>query len=174
MPEEFGYVESFKAAREAQQKFDYFYLGVILATLALSIQTFSSTPTFCFRWLLILSWAFWLVSFLAGFFRIERTVNFFTVETLYLQYKKQHDLFSKAATGEVSLFKSPNIPWTADELSEELGKLDDILDLNDKLKKTRTKQAHIAYQVSKWAFFLGIFSYIIFRAINLYAQGSSN
>ena len=170
MAEEYGYVESFKATREAQQKFDYFYLGIVLATLALSIQTYSSTPTYCYRSLLIQSWGLWLASFIAGFFRIERTVSFFSVETSYLQYKQKYDVFSKAQAGQMQLMKEPNSPWTEKELKEELTKMDDLLQFSDRLKKRRVKQARIAYQISKWMYFLGIISYVVFRAVNLYAM----
>lgn len=168
MPEQFGYIESFKATREAQQKFDYFYLGVVLATLALSIQTFSTTPIHCYRYLLLVSWGLWLVSFVAGFFRIERTLGFLSIETSYLQYKAQQDNFSKALSGEIQVFKALKESWSTDELKEELGKIDSILELSDKLKKARIKHTRIAYQISKWSYFIGIVSYVLFRGINLF------
>lgn len=167
MPEEFGYIESFKAAREAQQKFDYFYVGVVLATLALSIQSYSSTPINCY--LLILSWGLWLISFIAVFFRIEKTLSFLSIETGYLQYKQKHDMFSKAQAGQIEFVKSPNVPWMEEELKEELAKMEDLLQFSDKLKKSRIKQARVAYQISKWSYFLGVVSYVTFRAVNLYA-----
>ncbi len=38
MAEEYGYIQAFKHSRQYQNKFEYFFIGVILASLSLSIQ----------------------------------------------------------------------------------------------------------------------------------------
>ena len=144
------------------------FLGVVLATLALSIQSFSSTPIHIYRPLLILSWGLWLISFVAGFFRIERTISFLSIETGYLQYKVQHERFTKAQFGEIEFLKAPGEPWSPEELKEELGKIDSLLQFTDTLKKRRIKQSRVAYHISKWCYFSGILSYIVFRGVNLF------
>ena len=167
MANEFGYIDSMKAAREAQQKFDYFFLGVILATLSLSIQAHFSSSTTVHNYLLFLSWFLWLLSFLAGFFRQERTVSVLTLETGYLSYKPKRDLFAQAKESEQPIYRSATETWSMDEIKKELGSLNEILEYSEVLKKKRSKQALVAYRVTKWSYFLGVISFIIYRVLNI-------
>ena len=167
MTAEFGYTESFKNARESSQKFDYFFLGIILATLSLGIQTNSSNQQVICKSLLILSWVFWLLSFLAGFFRQERILTMFNLETGGLLYRPKKEVFEKAAKGEQVIVKTNDEPWEPEEIKQELDRLNTVLDFSDELRKKRAKHSIIAYSVMKWSYFLGVLTYIIFKAINM-------
>ena len=81
MNEDYSYKEAFIHHRDSQNKFDYYFLGVILAALSLSIQTYDSTKEPNDTLLIIISWVLFLFSFLAGFFRQERNNFAYMVTT---------------------------------------------------------------------------------------------
>lgn len=68
MSEDNGYKDAFNFHRSVQNKFEYFFLGVILASLSLSVQSFNPALENHQVFLIFLSWLLFLISFLAGFF----------------------------------------------------------------------------------------------------------
>jgi hypothetical protein len=167
MSNKYGYTESLNAGRELQRKFDYFFLGVIVATLSIGIQTKFSVcdPN---RWFLFSSWGLWALSFLSGFFRQERTVQVLSLETTEMIYKPSQELYKKAQEGQVKMVKDNKIPWTNDELKAEIRKLDELVQFLNVKKSKHIKAALIAYHVTKWTYFIGVALYIFYRAVNVY------
>ena len=168
MSNEYGYTESLNAGRELQRRFDYFFLGVIVATLSIGIQTkFSTTDPN--KWLLFLSWTLWSVSFLSGFFRQERTVHVLSLETTEMIYKPSKELYKKAQEGQAQIVRPGSEPWTKDELSAEIRKLDELMLFLDQKKRRGLKAALIAYHITKWSYFVGIALYVLYRMLSSYA-----
>lgn len=167
MADDFGYTESFKSAREAQQKFDYYFLGVVLATLSLSIQTNISAETIVCKNLLIASWIFWIISLVAGFVRQERTISVLSLETRSLADKPRRDVFDQAKKGQQIILKSATEQWSQEEIKKELDNLNHIIDSSDKLKDKRAKHALVAYHIVKWSYFIGVVCYVVFRTLNI-------
>ena len=165
MSNEYGYVESLNAGRELQRKFDYFFLGVIVATLSIGIQTHSSAND-SYRYLLFGSWGLWSLSFIAGFFRQERTVHVISLETTEMIYKPSHEFYMKAEEGKAKAVKDNNVPWTKEELKAEVRKLDELMRFLGAKKNRRMKEALIAYHVTKWSYFLGVIIYIVYRSLS--------
>lgn len=165
MSNEYGYTESLNAGRELQRKFDYFFLGVIVATLSIGIQTKFSVldPN---KWLLFLSWGLWSLSFVAGFFRQERTVHVLSLETTEMIYKPNHELYKKAQEGHARIVKANDEPWTKEELTAEIRKLDELMQFLNEKKRGHVKASLIAYHVTKWSYFVGVTAYIIYRALS--------
>lgn len=104
-----------KAADEhrlAQNKFDYFFLGVVVGTLALSIQTFDINVEHNSFYLIVLTWLFLIISFLAGIFRQEKILQHLRIQAIKPKEPKPADLskvflqkFANEAENAYKLFK---------------------------------------------------------------------
>jgi len=130
MPEEYGYIQAFKYYRQTQTKFDYFFLGVILATLSLSLQI-KTNEEMCSFYLLILSWSLLLTSLLSGLFRIERINMFLRVETDKLSFLQKKTNIENAKLKGQEIYKTSTEIWQPDQLTNEISNLDDILTLSE-------------------------------------------
>jgi len=56
MSDQLNFEKMFSASRDFQQKYEYYFLGVIIALLSLSIQTFNPTSTPKFIFLINMVW----------------------------------------------------------------------------------------------------------------------
>lgn len=68
------YNQAFHRHHEAQTRYDYFVLGVTPGILAFSIQL-GSNPVFSLRWIRVISWLSFLISFISGLRRLESVVQ---------------------------------------------------------------------------------------------------
>lgn len=166
MAEEITFSESFRATRDAQNKFDYFFLGVILATLSLSFQTPKVDLPLQHKSLLIASWVLWLISFFSGMYRRERFNLFLFMETQSLEFKPKHELLIKAKRGEEVLFKAPYEMWEPEEIEKELKRTTERVNWVDKKQDKYNKQMLNAYKIKKWSYILGSITYISFWITN--------
>lgn len=167
MAEEYGYVQAFKYSRQYQNKFEYFFIGVILASLSLSVQL-KFPEDICSVYLLISTWSLLLISFLSGLFRFERINMYFRIEAdkqSFLQKKK--NIENADMQGQI-LYKTSTTIWKPDELINEISKLDHLLQSSENFIKTFNKQSLIAYQVQKWCFIYAVFLFALFRITNLF------
>ena len=165
---EYNYTDAFKTARESQSKYDYFFLGVTLGVLSLSIQTFKPDESFRLPILMIVSWILWLASFLAGLFRQERINMFLRTEADFLRFKPRQDILLKAKSGEQTIYKSPDSLWTSEEVDKELADANDVLSMTESYKQKHNRSATIAYPIQKWSFVGGLVLYAAFRIVNLF------
>ncbi len=74
------YYERHTEATRSQEKFDYYFLGIIIGLLSLSIHTFDPTISYQSYYLIIGTWILLLISFSAGFFRLTQTLRFKKVD----------------------------------------------------------------------------------------------
>lgn len=168
MAEDYGYIDAFKYYRRAQSRFDYFFIGVILASFSLSIQTFNPLAYYSSVYLMVLTWVLLLVSFLSGLFRIERINMSLRVEADNLSFRSKKEIFDKGKLGEIILHKTRTDIWQPEELTNEISTLNSFLDKSKNLMITYNKQTLRAYQVQKWCFIIAIFSYALFKLTNIY------
>jgi len=167
MPEEYGYVQAFKYYRQTQTKFDYFFLGVILASLSLSLQI-KTNEEMCSFYLLILTWSLLLTSLLSGLFRIERINMFLRVEADKLSFFQKKKNIENARLSGQPIYKTSTEVWQPDELTNEISSLVSILDSSENFINTFNKQSLLAYQVQKWCFIFSVFSFSLFRITNIF------
>ncbi len=80
MPQISYYNERYKEINRSQEKFDYYFLGIIIGLLSLSIQKFDPTISYQSYYLIIGTWISLLFSFSAGFFRLTQTLRFKQVD----------------------------------------------------------------------------------------------
>ena len=139
MSENYGYIEAFKSYRQAQTKYDYFFIGVILASLSLSLQI--TTTGMCSLYLLFFSWVSLAISLLFGLFRIEQINNFLRVEANSLAFTQ-----NKSKIGIANVKSSTEI-WGQEDLTNAVSRIDDNLAFSDKLMLVFNKHAIIAYQI---------------------------
>lgn len=164
----YDYTDAFKTARESQTKYDYFFLGVTLGVLSLSIQTFKPDESLRLPILVVCSWVLWLVSFLAGLFRQERINMFLRTEAGFLKFKPRQEILLKAQSGEQTIYKSPDSLWTSEEIDQELAEVNDAVSMAESYKKKHNRHAFIAYSIQKWSFVSGLLLYAGFRIMNLF------
>ena len=117
----------FEAARDAQQKFDYFVLGIIGALCAFIGQSFKpdvlglNPSTLEFASMLML-----VGSAVAGFLRVERTNQLMRMNAQYLRMQEERGMMiptlgspiRNSATGEVH---------SAQEVASKLAALDEVI-----------------------------------------------
>jgi len=168
MNKEYGYTEAFLNYRSFQNKFDYFFLGVILASLSLSVQAFDSkTDTGSFH-LLLITWFLLLISFLAGFFRQERISIAYKIEVDELRIKSRKDFFEQANLEPQIVSKPSGSVWTKEEITNELSRLNEFLLVADKYFKEIISHSNKAYQVQKWSYFYAVLFYIFYKVTNVF------
>lgn len=117
----------FEAARDAQQKFDYFVLGIVGALCAFIGQSFKpgelgvNPSTLEFASLLML-----VGSAVAGFLRVEGTNQLMRMNAQYLRMQEEKGMMTptlgspvrNSATGEIYL---------AQEIASKLGALEEVI-----------------------------------------------
>ncbi len=167
MTEEYGYIQAFKSYRQAQTKFDYFFLGVILATLSLSLQI-KTNEEMCSFYLLISTWLLLLISLSSGLFRIERINMFLRVEADKLSFLQKKTNIDNAKLQGAQIFKTSSEIWKPDELTNEISKLDGIITSSENFINIFNKHTLCAYQIQKWCFIYAIFSFVLFRVTNIF------
>ena len=165
MSQKYSYIESFLEYKKSLNKFDYFFLGVILGLLSLSIQTFKYTKETDSVYLIIITWILLLIGFISGFFRQERINMLMRVETDRLSFFSQKDIFQKAKDGEIQLYLTPEEIWSPEEIANQLSKFEKINALSDDFIDVYKKHSQTAYNIQKWSFFLAL---IIFHLSLLY------
>lgn len=167
MAEGYGYIQAFNHYRQIQTKFDYFFIGVILASLSLSLQI-KTTEEMCSFYLLISTWSLLLISFLSGLFRIERVNMFLRVETDKLFFFQKKKNIETAILSSQPIYKTSTEIWKPEELTNEISSLDSILNSSESFINTFNKHSLIAYQVQKWCFIFSVFSFSLFRITNIF------
>ena len=168
MDQNYGYIKSFLEYRKSQNKFDYFFLGIILGLLSLSIQTFKYTKETNSVYLIIMTWVLLLIGFISGFFRQERINMLMRVETDRLSFSSQKDVFQKAKDGEILLNLSPEEMWNPEDISNQLSKLEKINALSDDFIDVYKKHSQTAYNIQKWSFFLSLITFALFKITNIF------
>jgi len=166
MNEEYNYRDAFIHHRNAQNKFDYFFLGVILAALSLSIQSYDSSSELNFTFLILSSWLLYLCSFLAGFFRQERLNISYMIEAEQMPQQKKKNMFESANKGEIILENSYKEEWSKEEIKKSLENVNDVLNISETYFKKYNKHSLYAYQIQKWSFFYASLFYILFKVSN--------
>ena len=157
MREEYSYKDALTHHHSSQRKFDYFFLGVIIAALSLSIQSFDSSVEYNNTFLIIISWIFFLVSFLAGFFRQERLNLYYVIEAVRMSEQKTKYDIENAIKYEEQKEKFKN----------RLTEITNIIRIYDSLSESYEKHTNLAYQIQKWSFFYASFFYILFKISNI-------
>ena len=123
---------------ESQQKFEYYFLGVIIALLSFSVQVYNPENNYNFQILVFIVWGFLLISLLSGFYRLERIqmiLHYDTDRMYFIQYKNQNS--------ESKIIK----------------------EFYKKSKEVSNK-ALTAYKIEKWSFIFAIIIYLVFKIIN--------
>ncbi len=64
-----SYIELVKAQRDAQKKYDYYFLAVIVTLLSLSIQSYKPNDLLTLLFVISIVWILLLASFLSGMYR---------------------------------------------------------------------------------------------------------
>ena len=167
MAEEYGYIQAFKYYRQSQTKFDYFFIGVILASFSLSIQL-KLPEEICSIYLLISTWSLLLISLLSGLFRIERINMFLRVEADKLSFFQKKKNIENAKLQGQPIYKTSTEIWKPDELTNEISKLDNMLESSENFIKKFNDHSLKAYQVQKWCFIFALFSFALFRVTNMF------
>ena len=80
MPQIQNYYERHKETTRSQERFDYYFLGIIIGLLSLSIQTFDPTNSYQSYYLIVGTWVLLLFSFSVGFFGLTQTLRFKRVD----------------------------------------------------------------------------------------------
>ncbi|RIK67580.1 hypothetical protein DCC62_24710 [candidate division KSB1 bacterium] len=167
MPQqEYGYTQAFLAQRDAQRKFDYYFLGVTLALLTLSIQTFNASIATKHVQLMIFTWLALLISFLSGLYRQEMNSLFFKNEAIRMQYEPKLESLRKIVEKGEALFDSSMKPWSLEDISKEINTLRSIVDSASSRQDKYNTRANIAYGIHKWFFVLAILSFVLYKVVN--------
>jgi hypothetical protein len=153
--------------RDNLNKFDYFFLSVILGSLALSIQYYNPIITPRSTLLIIFSWILFAVSFIAGLLRREKSNTYFYVEIQNLDNPERIDRFKAALDDQIVMKKSDGSIWTKSDLSKELGKYLKMEESSGKLLQIYSKEVQLYYQIKKWCFLSGLLMYALYRITNI-------
>jgi len=140
MNEKLDFESLYKYGREFQTKFDYYFLGIIISFLVLSIQTFDPGENTKLIFLIIISWVMLIISMFSGFFRFERiqVCNYLEIQKAFkVQYEG------------LNLFSEP------------------IKSFHDLIHKNAEK-ALIYYKAEKRCFFGAIFFYFLYKVLSIY------
>ncbi len=100
------YKEFLLKQREAQSKFDYFFLGLCLAFLAITFQTYKKSTDISYDYLILITWVLMLLSIFSGLYRQRRVYVLMEKEADKIKYTDQLELdldlkeFFKTAIGK--------------------------------------------------------------------------
>jgi len=160
------YYEAVKATRDSQRKFDYFFLGVCLALVSLSVQTHETTSPNSHIYLLIISWTLLIVSFLSGMYRQEAINTFLRIEADLMPEQEILDRFNQYKTLDQTIIKPDGQEWTSDEIDEVRLKKKIAIERANTLMGKKADRGLWAYRFQKWSFVMAIIFYMLFKIIN--------
>lgn len=161
-----SYFELVKSQRESQKKYDYYFLGVILALLSLSIQSYKPSDFQHFSFIIVFVWILLLISFLAGMYRQERINMTLLNEADQTWMKDELAGIEQAINNATEITKSTGEKWTPQEIRRERDKFKEMIDkINDSITKLE-KKAITAYNIQKWAFVLSLILYSVLKILN--------
>ena len=167
MKRTYSYIDALEAQRKAQHKFEYFFLGIILALISLSVQTFNPAAYPKAQYLIILFWGLLLAALLSGMYRQEKKDVFLQDETKIIYVREQIEFFEKVKRGEIILCHEPNKPWTDKKLEDKFKGFKTIEASKSKQIDKSNKYATAAYRCQKIAFLLALLIFISLRIINM-------
>ncbi|MBN1505420.1 MAG: hypothetical protein JW955_01170 [Sedimentisphaerales bacterium] len=151
-------------AVQTQQKFEFYFLGLVFTVLGLCVQTsrFSSgIQAFCE----ICAWGAFLVSGLAGLSRMEWVPVSFKLDS---DQNKQKTLVQRALQGESFMDESGRRLSPAD-VQERVRKADEDMNQRGRVMARIEHKHAVKYLLHKWLFVAGLALLITSRAINLLA-----
>ncbi len=163
----YTYLDAFKDYRESQKKYDYFFLGVILASLSLSVQMIDLPSSNPLRALALLSWGLFFLSFLSGMFRQERLLRFYRIEADKIKYSTRKEQFVLGLAGQAIIESAPNVVWTAAEMTDQVAKLDYAIDLAKKYLGRDQQVTSYSYAIQKWCYVAAMVGLIIIKFCDL-------
>lgn len=161
-----AYFELVKSQRESQKKYDYYFIGVILTLLSLSIQSYKSGDFQHFCYIIIFVWILLLISFLAGMYRQERINMTLLNEAEQTWMRDELEGIEQAINNATEIKKSTGEKWTPQEIRRERDKFKKMIDkINDSITKLE-KKAITAYNVQKWTFVVSLILYSVLKILN--------
>jgi hypothetical protein len=138
------YLDKIKSFNKDQRKFDYFFLGISMALLSLSVQSYQISTMARYDLLLIVAWLFLLLSILCGFFRFEKTLL--------------------SLSSEVEIIEAVEIGNKSTE--------SDFVRGGHKAIDKYNKHAVILYKIQKWYFIISLLLFITYKSIDIIAKNS--
>jgi len=157
------------AAREAQQKFDYFMLGVIGAVCAYIGQNFtavriglnSGTVELVALLLLVLSATF-------GFLRIQATTKLMRVNSLHLRMQEDRGALM-AHKGSPVINKATGEIYDAETIGAKIEVITEFLPTSEKSMKRLGKRASNYYSARNWLLLVGFLTLIAAKLVAAYS-----
>jgi hypothetical protein len=160
------YFELVKSQRESQKKYDYYFLGVILTLLSLSIQSYKPSDFQHFCYIIVFVWILLLISFLAGMYRQERINMTLLNEAEQTWMRDELAGIEQAINNVTQITKSTGEKWTPQEIRRERDKFKEMIDkINDSTTKLERKAIN-AYNIQKWTFVVSLILYSVLKILN--------
>lgn len=142
-----AYTQLFIEHRRSQEKFDYYFLGIIIGLLSLSIQFFNPDLNAHSYYLMVITWAFLLISFINGIFRLLSTISLKGIDLGKTKLKQEEE----AKDSKLDKTKLDSLMQGFEAKRQEL-----IIINDDTFKRE--------YQ----CFYLAIVFYAIYKVTNIY------
>jgi len=164
------YFELVRDYRSSQNKFDFFFLGVILGLLSLSIQTFNTTESIHSVYLIVSTWISLVFSLIAGLFRQERMQmsNMIETDIIGMNIDERKNFLETAQANNQTIYKEVGVLWSAEEIQNSISNMGRIKILSNKREKIYAHQAQKAYQFKKWFFLFSIVLYGLYKVTNIF------
>lgn len=167
MSEEHSYYrEAVKTAREVKNKYDYFFLGVTLAVLSISIQGFNPTSKTSYNYLILISWLALIISFLSGMYQQQRLYMFLKVEADKIYHLPSLSNWERGKTGEL-IYKPSGETLSVDEIKKAYDNTHSLLEIADQYLQKYARHANNAYEIQKWSFLIGLILMASFKFLNI-------
>lgn len=132
------YKEFVLKQREAQSKWDYFFISISFAFIVITYQAYNNDASKGFEYLALISWLSMLTSALIGLYRLRRIYAFMGIES---------DNIGATERGE----KTP-----------------EFIEVYKKVSTKEQKKIHISNGFQITLFGLGTFAYVLFLCCNIY------
>ncbi|HPG39972.1 MAG TPA: hypothetical protein PLP19_11095 [bacterium] len=153
-----------------QQKFEFFFLSIILGSLALSIQTWNLTEENNSLYLIILTWISLGISLITALFRIEKILQIRQIDVLNLKEQINLNEIEKMIIEKLNnnTIKSQDLEIKAKGLFDKHKKQSDEANkFRNNYKEIYSFHFLIAYKIQKWTFLFSILTFGLFKTTNI-------
>jgi len=162
------YKDAFDTYREYQNKFDYFFLAIIIGALSISIQSYTPKPEDHSIYLMVTTWILLAVSFVTGLIRRERILNFMRIESEKITYELKAQNYQQILENLRGMVVVEDNTFQQTVTQGHLGHQNQMIEYARDYLNILTNLTKVLYQVQKQTFVGALLAFGLFKMTNIY------
>jgi len=162
------YKDAFDKYREYQNKFDYFFLAIIVGALSISIQSYKPVTGDHSIYLMATTWILLAISFVSGLIRRERILNFMRVESEKITYELKEQNYQQILQNLRIVEATEENSFQRTATSGHLRQQSKLITYAQNYLNILGDITKVLYHIQKYTFIGGLLAFGLFKMTNIY------